>query len=89
MRAEDKLFLRAYLETYYDFMEIIDSVCTSRHHVFNGYEASKLFETAWNDSMLGEMLREAVLEKYRALAEAEQMKREAEEEAEAGEAMVV
>ncbi len=93
MNPDTERWLKAYLEvyrqfehTYRDFYNIDQKGPLSSELV---PELAKLFEIAWNDSMLGVLLREEVMKEYQGLANAEQLKREAEEEAEAGEAMII
>ncbi|MCD6275454.1 MAG: hypothetical protein J7J42_01785 [Thermoplasmata archaeon] len=86
MKEDTKKFLRAFFEVYKEFSDLY--VETSGGWSDNE-SFSELFQTAWNDSILGEMLREEVLERYRQLMHAEQVKKEIQEEAEAGEAMII
>ena len=83
--------MRAYIETYEDFAKVWRDIYGAPEELTEEQytEIRDLFQTAWNDSFLGEMLREEVLERYRQLMHAEQVKREIEEEAEAGEAMII
>jgi len=86
MKEDTKKFLRAFFEVYKEFCDLY--VETSGGWSDNE-SFTELFQTAWNDSILGEMLREEVLEEYRGILKREQVKREIEEEAEAGEAMII
>ncbi len=93
MKPDTEKLMQAYLEIYNDF-EALYNV-----HIFmqegrdlgvgTELQKVKLFEIAMNDSLLGEVLKEEILQKYKEILEAEQAKQEAEEEAEAGEAMMI
>ena len=100
MKPDTERLMQAYLEVYRDFEDIYlnSPVASSYGRVTRVYrrsedvmplETAKLFEIAMNDSLLGEILKEEILQRYQEILEAEQAKQEAEEEAEAGEAMVI
>ncbi len=91
MKAEREKLLQAYIEVYNDFAEIYKDHTESFWNDDNWdiNERAKLFEIAMKDSILGEVLKEEILQRYQEILEAEQAKQEAEEEAQAGEAMVI
>jgi len=85
MKEDTKRLMRAFREVYLDFARIMEQ----HDSQIRKDETVELFEIAWNDSFLGELLREEVMEEYKGILEQEQVKREIEEEAEAGEAMII
>ena len=87
MKEDTKRLMRAFREVYLDFRILME--LSGKDYAIGKDESMRLFEIAWNDSMLGEVLREEVLERYQQILHAEQVKREIEEEAEAGEAMII
>ena len=89
MKEDTKKMVRAFIEVYKEFEEELNEYCKENRDLYHHEEVAMLFQTAWNDSFLGEVLKEEVLERYRQLMHAEQVKREIEEEAEAGEAMII
>jgi len=91
MKEDTKRIVRAYLEIYKEFFKVYLETRWKDKTFPEGalVECVELFRTAWNDSLLGEILREEVLNEYRGILEQEQVKREIEEEAEAGEAMII
>ncbi|GEM_PF-6919838 len=88
MKAEREKLMRAYLEVYKEFNKIYADEFRLGHvgSELVG-ELSKLFEIAMNDPLLGEVLKEEILQRYQEILEAEQAKQVAKEEA--GEAMVI
>ena len=91
MKEDTKKLLRAYIETYEDFAKVWRDIYGAPEELTEEQytEIRDLFQTAWNDSFLGELLREEVLEEYRGILKREQVKKEIQEEAEAGEAMII
>ena len=91
MKEDTERLMQAFIEVYNEFSQIYIDYTESFWNDDNWdiNERAKLFEIALNDSLLGEILKEEILQKYQEILEAEQAKQEAEEEAEAGEAMIV
>ena len=94
MKPDTEKLMRAYLEIYKEFEDCYDKAIvfdstTTRERIGLRAEQVKLFEIAMNDSLLGEILKEEILQRYQEILEAEQVKQETEEEAEAGEAMII
>ena len=85
MKEDTKKLLRAFREVYLDFARIMEQ----HDSQIRKDETVELFEIAWNDSLLGEILREEVLNEYRGILEQEQAEQVAREEAEAREAMII
>lgn len=91
MKEDTKRLMRAYLEIYKEFFKVYLETRWEDRTFPEGalVECVELFEIAWNDSIFGELLREEVMEEYKGILEREQVKKEIEEEAEAGEAMII
>ena len=91
MKPDTERMMRAYLKIYEDFAKVWRDIYGAPEELTEEQytEIRDLFQTAWNDSFLGELLREEVLEEYRGILEREQAEQVAREEAKAGEAMII
>ena len=87
MKPDTERMMRAFREVYLDFRILME--LSGKDYAIGKDESMHLFEIAWNDSFLGEILREEMLNEYRGILEREQAEQVAKEEAEAGEAMII
>ncbi|NPA75604.1 MAG: hypothetical protein GXO25_05950 [Euryarchaeota archaeon] len=90
MNPDRERMMKAFIEVYEDFTNIYRDFYNFGEEPLEKelfIEISNLFHTAWNDGMLGEILREEMVRKYQEIMQAEQAKEEMDKEA--GEAMII